>query len=385
VSRIIAAALDRDASDIHLEPVANGMRVRFRVNGVLVEWGEAVPPQVAKGIVARIKVVGGLDITERRRPQDGRIGLRAGRRDFDLRVSCLPSSRGEKVVMRVLDAAVGTRPLGNVFTEPKVLGLARKALNRPYGGIIIAGATGAGKTSTLYSMLNERRVTRPDTHIVMVEDPIEYRLEGVTQVQVDHGANLGFAQVLRSMLRQDPDVIVVGEMRDTETARIGLEAAMTGHVLLTSLHANNALAAVQRLEQLGCGLPLIAQSLTLVIVQRLVRRLCTACHTTAEAPQPLVDSLVMRKVLQAGASRMLPVPKGCDACNKTGYVGRIAVFEALHFNDDVRHLLAAGANFAEVEKAAVESGALVAFHNYAAQLIKEGLISGTEALLTVAD
>lgn len=385
VSRLVAGALDRDASDIHLEPLANGLRVRFRVNGTLQDWNEQVPQQLARGVIARLKVVGGLDITERRRPQDGRIGLKAGRRDIDLRVSALPSSRGEKIVLRVLDGAVGTRPLGQVFIDPRVLTVARKALNRPWGGIVIAGATGSGKTSTLYSMLNERRTTRPDTHIVMVEDPIEYRLDGVTQVQVDHAASLGFAQVLRSMLRQDPDVIVVGEMRDAETARIGLEAATTGHVLLTSLHANDALGAVQRLEQLGCGRPLVSQSLALVLVQRLLRRLCSACRTMGEVPQAVIDNLVARKVLQPGEGKMLPQPVGCDACNKSGYVGRVAVIESLALNDEVRHLLSVGTGLPEVQQIAAKSQALVPFSSAAGHLLRERLITPGDALLTVAE
>lgn len=385
VARIVASALDRDASDIHMEPTSSGLRVRFRVNGTLQDWSEQVPPSLAKGVVARVKVVGGLDITERRRPQDGRIGLRAGKRDVDLRVSSLPSSRGEKIVMRVLDSATGTRPLGQLFVDDRVLAMARRALNRPWGGIVIAGSTGSGKTSTLYAMLNERRATRPDTHIVMVEDPIEYRLDGVTQVQVDHGAELGFSQVLRSMLRQDPDVIVVGEMRDSETARIGLEGAMTGHVLLTSLHANEALGVVQRLEQLGCGRPLLSQALSLVLVQRLVRRLCSSCHTTAQVPQAIIDSLVARKVLAAGASGELPQPVGCDACHRTGYVGRLAVVEALQLTDDVRHLLAAGESLARVYDAAVKGDAIVTFASTASKLLNGGLITAADALLVVAE
>lgn len=385
VARIVAAALDRDASDIHLEPTSTGLRVRFRVNGALIDWSEQIPPQLAKGVVARVKVVGGLDITERRRPQDGRIGLRAGKRDIDLRVSSLPASRGEKIVMRILDSATGTRPLGQVFLDERVLTMARRALNRPWGGIVIAGATGSGKTSTLYAMLNERLKARPDSQIVMVEDPIEYRLDGVTQVQVDHGAELGFAQVLRSMLRQDPDVIVVGEMRDSETARIGLAGAMTGHVLLTSLHANDSLGAVQRLEQLGCGRPLLSQALSLVLVQRLIRRLCSACRTYGTAPQVIVDSLIARKVLAPGESPQLPFPGGCDACNRTGYIGRVAIIEALQLTDDVRHLLAAGESLANVQATAFETGALVTFASTTAHLLQSGLITPSDALLVVTD
>src|SRR5207253_111178 len=219
VNRLIVGGLDREASDVHIEPTAGAPRIRLRVHGVLQEYPEAVPPAVTlKALTARIKVLAGLDITERRMPQDGRIGLTAGKRDVDLRVSTLPANRGEKIALRILEASGSTRQLEQIFFEQATLQAVRRALNRPYGGILVCGPTGSGKTSSLYSILNERKVTRPDTNIMMVEDPIEYRLPGVTQVGVNPAAGLGFPQVLRAMLRQDPDVIVVGETRDEETA-----------------------------------------------------------------------------------------------------------------------------------------------------------------------
>jgi len=385
VNRIIAAGLDRESSDIHIEPGAAGFRVRFRVNGLLQDWNEPIPPNTSlKGITARIKVLAGLDITERRLPQDGRIGMSAGKRDIDLRVSTLPANRGEKIVMRILEAAGSTRALEQIFYDPAVLGATRKALNRPYGGIIIAGPTGSGKTSSLYALLNERKVTRPDTNIVMVEDPIEYRLPGVTQVQVNAGIGLGFAQVLRSVLRQDPDVIVVGEMRDDDTAQIALEAAMTGHLLLTSLHANNAVATIQRLENLGTGRALIAQSIHLVLVQRLVRKLCSACRKL-DAPTPaLLESLIARKIVDKG-QQVLPRAVGCDACGGSGYVGRAAVVETLQITDAVRDAIAAGRPLAEVHQVAREGRALVPFIDYARHLLHKQIISASEVLLSLAD
>jgi type IV pilus assembly protein PilB len=385
VNRIIAAGLEREASDIHIEPTAQGFRVRFRVNGVLQDWTEAIPATTSlKGITARIKVLAGLDITERRLPQDGRIGLSAGKRDIDLRVSTLPANRGEKIALRILEAAGSTRALEQIFYDPAVLAAARKALNRPYGGIVIAGPTGSGKTSSLYALLNERKVTRPDTNIIMVEDPIEYRLPGVTQVQVNAAAGLGFAQVLRSMLRQDPDVIVVGEMRDQDTAQIGLEAAMTGHLLLTSLHANNALAAVQRLENLGAGRALIAQSIALVLVQRLVRKLCSACRKLDPPAPALLESLVARKIVDKG-TQTLPRAVGCDACAGTGYVGRAAVVESLQINDAVREAIAAGRSLSDVQNLARETRALVPFVEYARTLLQKQVISAAEVLMSLAD
>jgi type IV pilus assembly protein PilB len=385
VNRIIAAGIEREASDIHIEPTAQGFRVRYRVNGVLTDWNEPIPAGASlKGITARIKVLAGLDITERRLPQDGRIGLTAGKRDIDLRVSTLPANRGEKIALRILEAAGSTRALEQIFLEPAVLMAARKALNRPYGGIVIAGPTGSGKTSSLYALLNERKVTRPDTNIIMVEDPIEYRLPGVTQVQVSAAVGLGFAQVLRSMLRQDPDVIVVGEMRDEDTARIGLEAAMTGHLLLTSLHANNAVAAVQRLENLGVGRALVAQSINLVLVQRLVRKLCSACRKLDPPTPALLESLIAHRVVEKG-TQTLPRPVGCDACAGTGYVGRAAVVESLQVTDAVREAIADGRPLAEVEQVAREGRALVRFLDCARHLLAKQIISASEVLLSLAD
>ena len=385
VNRIIAAGLEREASDIHLEPTAQGFRVRFRVNGLLQDWTEPIPASTSlKGVTARIKVLAGLDITERRLPQDGRIGVTAGKREIDLRVSTLPANRGEKIALRILEAAGSTRALEQIFLEPGVLAAARKALNRPYGGIIIAGPTGSGKTSSLYALLNERKVTRPDTNIMMVEDPIEYRLAGVTQVQVNAAAGLGFAQVLRSMLRQDPDVIVVGEMRDEDTAQIALQAAMTGHLLLTSLHANHGLAALQRLENLGAGRALVAQSIHLVLVQRLVRKLCSACRKLEPPAPALLESLVARKIVDKG-QQTLPRAVGCDACAGTGYVGRAAVVEALQITDAVREAIAADRPLPDVHNIARESRALVPFIDYARHLLQKQIISASEVLLSLAD
>jgi len=385
VNKIIAVGLELQASDIHIEPTVQGFRVRFRVNGVLQDWTEPIPQGTPlKGVTARIKVLAGLDITERRMPQDGRIGLSSGKREIDLRVSSLPANRGEKIVMRILEAAGSTRSLEQIFFDPSVVGAMRKALNRPYGGIVIAGPTGSGKTSSMYALLNERKLTRPDTNIIMVEDPIEYRLPGVTQVQVNPAAGLGFAEALRSMLRQDPDVIVVGETRDEATAQIALEASMTGHLLLTSVHANNAVATIQRLENLGASRALISQSLHLVMVQRLVRKLCSACRKLDPPAPALLDSLIARKAVDKG-TQVLPRAVGCDACAGTGYVGRAAVVEALQVTDSVREAIAAGRPLTDVQQLAKESRALVSFLDYARALLQKQIISASEVLLSVAD
>lgn len=385
VNRIVAGALQREASDVHIEPEVSGVRVRYRVQGILHDAPEMIPTSFAKGVVARVKVLAGLDITDRRTPQDGRIGLSAGGREVDVRVSTLPSSRGEKVVLRVFEGAGMSRPLEQVFLEPGVLGAARRALQRPHGAILVGGATGSGKSSTLYAMLQERRRARPDSSVLMVEDPIEYRLPGVTQVQVNAGMGLGFAQVLRAALRQDPDVITVGETRDPETARLALESAMTGHLLFTSIHANDALATLQRLESLGCGRSLIAQSVALVLVQRLVRRLCGQCARVEPPPPALLESLAARRLVDRGASVSLPRAVGCESCAGTGYAGRVAVIESLTLTEEVRTALMTGEGLAEVARVAAQARGYQTFAQGASYLMARKVIAATEALLAVAE
>lgn len=385
VNRILAGALQREASDVHVEPEAAGVRVRYRVQGMLHDAPDLIPPSFAKGVVARLKILAGLDITDRRSPQDGRIGMTAGFREVDLRVSTLPSSRGEKVVLRLLEAAGLSRPLDQLFVEPNTLAAVRGALLRPHGAVLVAGATGSGKSSSLYAMLQERRRARPDSSVLMVEDPIEYRLAGVTQVQVNAGIGLGFAQVLRAALRQDPDVITVGETRDPETARLALESAMTGHLLFTSIHANDAMTTLQRLEGLGCSRSLIAQSVALVVVQRLVRRLCGQC-ATAEVPAPaLLDALAARRLAERGARVALPRPVGCDACGNTGYAGRVAVTECLSLNEELRAAMMTGEGFGDVMRGAAKARALHTFAQCASFLMARKAIAATEALLAVAE
>ena len=382
-SRIIAHAIERGASDVHIELDVTGVRVRFRVQGQLHDWDHAVPAGYAKGLVARLKILAGLDITERRLPQDGRIGIKLGRREVDLRISTLPSSRGEKIALRVFEAAATMRPLESIFHDPRVLTAMRAAINRPYGAIVVAGPTGSGKTSSLYAALGERRRTRSDTNLLTVEDPIEYRLSGITQVQVNHAVDLTFAKVLRAMLRQDPDAVMVGEVRDSETAQLAVEAAMTGHLLFTSLHANNAVGVVQRLENLGCSRPLIAQALALVLVQRLVRRLCQRCASVETPPPVMLENLVGHGLADPQAPPMLPKPVGCAECNHTGYSGRVAVIEMLQMGDAQRAQVMTGTSMAEVERNAIDSGALVSFRQAALFMMEQRLITPSEALLTV--
>jgi type II secretory ATPase GspE/PulE/Tfp pilus assembly ATPase PilB-like protein len=384
VSKIIAEALEREASDVHIEPEAGGVKVRFRVHGVLHDSPEYLPSSFARGIVARLKVLAGLNIAERRQPQDGRIGLTASRRDVDLRVSTLPASRGEKVVLRVLESSGIMRPLDHAFLEPSVLTAVRNALGRNAGAIIVAGTTGSGKSTSLYSMLADRRKKRPDTNVLMVEDPIEYRMAGATQVQINPAIGLGFPQVLRAMLRQDPDVIVLGETRDADTAELALEAAMTGHLVLTSLHASDVTSTIQRLESFGCQRPLLAQSLSLIVVQRLVRRLCSRCTELDHPPQALADSLVARKLVPSRRRAKAPRAVGCDACGHTGYDGRVAVVEAMTITDDLRDALMVGQALTEVEDMATQAQVYFPFYAYAAYLMARSTISAADALMAVA-
>lgn len=382
-NRILAAALDRGASDIHIEGDATGVRVKFRAQGQLIQWDQFIAASFAKGLVARIKILAGLDITERRLPQDGRIGVRVAKRDVDLRVSTLPASRGEKIVIRIFEASTANRALDSLILEPRALAGIRSAINNPHGAVVVAGPTGSGKSSTLYAAIGERRRTRPDTNVVTVEDPIEYRLSGVTQVQVNHAVKLGFVEVLRAMLRQDPDLILIGEVRDSETAQLALEAAMTGHLLFTSLHANNAIGVIQRLENLGCNRALIAQSLGLVIVQRLARKLCK-CATNEVPPPILLESLVARKLVDRSAVVPLPRAVGCPECSQTGYTGRIAVLELLAPTDALRAQIMAGVSLSDLDQLAADSGALIPFRRYASYLMSRQLLTPSEALLTVA-
>lgn len=384
VNRIVAAALTREASDIHIEPEASGVKVRFRVHGMLHDWSEVPPPSFARGIAARLKVLSGLDITNTRTPQDGRIGLVAGARELDLRISTLPSSRGEKVVLRVFEGAGMMRPLEQIFSDPGALNAVRKALQRPHGAIVVAGATGSGKSSSLYSMLNERRRARPDTNVMLIEDPIEYRLQGVTQVQVNANVGLGFAQVLRAALRQDPDVIAVGETRDADTAHMALEAAMTGHLVLTSTHANDVSSVLQRLESLGCGRTLVAEALSFVLVQRLARRLCPSCVRLDQVPPALMENLVARRLVERGSQAPLPRPVGCELCQQTGYQGRMPVVEWWQVTPDARDALIAGAAYAEVLKASAEAKAFQSFGSNASYLMARKLLGTSEALMAVA-
>src|SRR5262249_38836805 len=318
----------------------------------LFDRQELLPLAFFAPLVARTKVLAELDITERRLPQDGRLLARLGKREINFRISTLAAARGEKVVIRILDPADVMRPLPHIFLEPAALDLVEKAVAAPHGAIVVAGPTGSGKSSTLYAMVNQRRAARPDNNIVTVEDPVEYSFPGITQVPVYPKIGLDHPTVLRALLRQDPDVIGLGELRDAATAAICVEASLTGHVVLTTFHASTAMAVLQRLEHLGCERLLLAQALNVLVVQRLARRLCRACVREGEVAPTLLESLIAREIVPRGPTPKLPRPVGCNACDGSGYRGRIAVTEILSFQENVRQLLASDMPLADLLAAA---------------------------------
>ena len=383
--RILLEAVDAGASDIHIEPDSNGVVVRYRVQGALYPLKEFISGGFAPALMTRIKVLAELDITDRRLPQDGRILVRAGNRELNLRVSTMAVARGEKAVLRIIDSSDAMRSMRQVFINPKMEKTVRSALAQPFGSIIVAGPTGSGKSSTLYAMLNERRVARQDTNIVTVEDPVEYLLQGVTQVPVLPRIGFGFSNALRGLMRQDPDVIMIGELRDPETTSMMIEAALTGHLVLTSIHGNTATAVIKRLEHLGTEPILLSQAVSLIIAQRLTRRLCPNCATEAEVAPALLENLVARKVVANARSQRLPRPVGCKSCNNTGFIGRIPVQETLFVDDVVRGALADGVGPTELLKKARERGCFTSFAESAAYLMARRLLSPSDAMLVVAD
>jgi len=351
VNLIISQAINDKASDIHIEPEARSVRVRYRVDGVLHDV-MSPPKHIQAPMVSRIKIMASMDIAERRIPQDGKIHLRHDGREFDLRVSTVPTIHGEKVVMRILDKGsvmLGLNKLG--FSEENQR-LFEEVVERPYGMILVTGPTGSGKSTTLYSCLN--KLNSGTTNILTIEDPVEYQLPGVNQVQVNTKANLTFASALRSFLRQDPDIIMVGEIRDQETARIAVEAALTGHLVLSTLHTNDASGAVSRLVEMGVEPFLVASSVIGVLGQRLARTICPNCK---EAYSPTPDAVKRFGLAMYSDSELnFYRGRGCDHCKMTGYRGRTGIHELMPITDRVRGLVLQRSSTAEIKQAAMEEG-----------------------------
>lgn len=347
---LVQAVRDR-ASDIHLEPFETEFKVRYRVDGVLYEM---MPPpiQIARSLISRVKVLSNLDIAETRLPQDGRIELTIGGQPIDLRVSTLPTMHGESVVMRVLDRASISLDLSDLGFRPGELKTFNRLVNKPNGIVLVTGPTGSGKTTTLYAALNEANTI--DVKIITTEDPVEYDLEGIVQVQINDEIGTTFAACLRSILRQDPDKILVGEIRDLETCQIAVEASLTGHIVFTTLHTNDAPSAVTRLVDLGLEPFLIAATLEGILAQRLVRRVCASCRQPYDpADEELYELELTRSDV---ADKQFYFGKGCKKCNSSGYKGRIALFEIMVASDRIKDLIMDAASTAELRDAAKEEG-----------------------------
>ena len=349
VNQLITRAVESGASDIHIEPFQNRLALRYRIDGILREM-PAPPLRLKPAIVSRIKIMARLNIAERRLPQDGRIRIAVQGRDYDLRVSTAPTLHGESVVMRILDrSSLVTELTGLGFLEDAVPPFL-SVLEQPQGILLVTGPTGSGKTTTLYTCLH--RLNSPEKKVFTVEDPVEYQLEGVNQIQIKPQIGLSFAHVLRSILRQDPDIVMIGEMRDLETAQIGVQAALTGHLVLSTLHTNNAAASITRLLDMGVDDYLITSTVIGVLAQRLVRKLCLACRE----PYVALPELVRQLRLAESGEVVLHRPRGCEACRGTGYRGRIAVMEFLAMSDAIRRLVLRRAEAGEIHRAAAAQG-----------------------------
>ena len=356
VNQLIARAVETGASDIHLEPFEDRLRVRYRYDGVLHEI-ESPPARLSAAITSRVKIMARLDIAERRLPQDGRIKLAVRGQDVDFRVSTVPSLHGEKVVLRVLDRGAVAFDYARLGLPAPLVAKWSAALELPNGIVLVTGPTGSGKTTTLYTgLLALNQVAR---NIVTVEDPIEYQLPGVNQIQVKPQIGLDFANLLRSILRQDPDVIMVGEIRDLETAQIAVQASLTGHLVLSTVHTNSAAATIARLRDMGLEDYLLAATLRGVLAQRLVRRLCPECKREAEVPPEMIRRFGLDK--RTTETMRLWHPVGCPKCRGTGYRGRLAIAEFLRPNQELERLIFAKAETAEIERAAVAGGMVPMF------------------------
>lgn len=374
---LIQAIKDR-ASDIHIEPFEKVVRVRYRIDGVLME-APAPPKSMHMAVVSRIKVMSNLDIAERRLPQDGRMRIKVSGKDYDLRVSIIPTVFGEKVVLRVLDKGNLAPSLDKIGLDPYTLEQLRAALNAPHGIILVTGPTGSGKTTTLYSALQE--LNSPEWNIVTVEDPVEFQIHGINQIAVKKEIGLTFASALRSILRQDPDIILIGEIRDTETAEIAIEAALTGHQVLSTLHCNDAAGAITRLDDMGIAPFLISSSLILSTAQRLMRRVCSHCKEPVTYPPKMFQDL--RIDPEEFANVPLYRGRGCDRCKGTGYYGRLPIMEAMTISDEIRKLIISRASANEITKVAIEQG-MRTLRMSALDRVRDGLTTLEQALVVTA-
>ena len=379
VNIIIGEAVKRRASDIHVEPLENKFRVRYRIDGVLHEV-PGPPKRLEGSVISRIKIMAGMDIAEKRLPQDGRIKIDVDKKELDLRVSSLPGIHGESVVMRILDKTsflVGLQDLGFIAEQRKAF---EKIINLPNGMILVTGPTGSGKTTTLYATLSH--VNQKERKVITIEDPVEYQLDGINQVQVKPQIGLTFAGGLRSMLRQAPDIIMVGEIRDLETAEIAIQSALTGHLIFSTLHTNDAASAVTRLADMGVKPYLVASTLQGVLAQRLVRTICPACREAYKPSEEEASALLLKPGEVCGFE--LYRGKGCLTCSDTGYKGRIGIFEFMVMTDEIREMILKDASSSEIALKARESG-LKTLKEDGLEKIKRGYTTIQEVLRVTQD
>ena len=376
VNIILTDAVKKGASDIHIEPYEKEYRVRFRIDGVLQQI-MSPPMKLKDAITSRIKIMAKLDISEKRLPQDGRIMLKmqlgGKKKQLDFRVNSLPTLWGEKIVLRLLDKENLRLDMTKLGFEPESLGKFQHAVLKPYGMVLVTGPTGSGKTNTLYSSVS--LLNKPDTNIMTAEDPVEFQLHGVNQVQMKESIGLNFAAALRSFLRQDPNIILVGEIRDFETAEIGIKAALTGHLVLSTLHTNGAPETISRLMNMGIEPFLVATAVHLICAQRLVRRVCSNCAEVVDMPyQALLDAGFEPEEAKTAKPKK---GKGCTTCNNTGYKGRAGLYEVMEIDDDIRELILVGASALELKKKAIERGMLT--------LRRSGLIKVMAGITTLEE
>jgi type II secretory ATPase GspE/PulE/Tfp pilus assembly ATPase PilB-like protein len=348
VNLILVQAIKEKASDIHIEPFEKEIKLRYRVDGALIE-ATSPPKALQMPIASRIKILAGLDIAERRLPQDGRFRIRVSGKEVDLRISMLPTVYGEKIVIRLLDKGALGGSIDNMGLDDYTLGIFKKAIDAPHGMILVTGPTGSGKTTTLYTILSE--LNNPIYNIVTVEDPVEYQLMGINQVAVKADIGMGFSEALRSILRQDPDIVMIGEIRDNETADIAVKAALTGHQVLSTLHTNDAAGAITRLDDMGIEPFLISSSVILACAQRLVRRICPNCK---EEFQPEPEIFTKLNIENDGST--LYRGAGCSRCKGRGYVGRAPILEVLPVSETIRRLIIKRASAAVVKNQAISEG-----------------------------
>ncbi|MBV8677706.1 MAG: type II/IV secretion system protein [Planctomycetaceae bacterium] len=372
VHLIIQEAIAMRASDIHIEPFADRIRIRYRIDGVLMER-DSPPRRLLGSIISRLKIMGSMDIAEKRRPQDGRIKIFAAGKDVDLRVSILPTNYGQSVVMRILDRdtiKIGLKDLGFGDEDYKKF---QQLIKRPNGILLVTGPTGSGKTTTLYAAINE--LNRPDIKIITVEDPVEYYMPGINQCEVKPKIGMTFARIIRAMLRQNPNILLVGEIRDEETANTAIQASLTGHLVFSTLHTNDAPGAVTRLVDIGVQPFLVASSVMAVLAQRLVRKVCPKCRQRIEPPAHLLKGIGLRPEIAKKANFMKG--KGCSNCNKTGYRGRMGIYELMLMNGTIREMAFKGETAVAIRKVARKQGMRTLF--------EDGLIKALRGLTTVEE